>query len=202
MKIINEKKGHVLSLSEGFTIIELMVSIAIMVVILSVILVNYKKFDSGIVMTNLSYDIALSIRTAQTYGVSTKGANGAFDKPYGIHFDTTLPANSYTLFADLNANGVYDDSSEGSIATKYNLRGAYYIKKVCWLDNVLTPKCSPENGNSVDITFKRPDPDAKLKFNSADQIGLSAVEIYLGSNQDAKAEKVITVRPTGQISVK
>jgi len=194
----------------GFTLIELIVAIAIMVLILAVILVNYKKFDSGIIMTNLAYDIALSIRTAQTYGVSVKSSKtstGNFETPYGIHFDLATPT-TYWLFVDNNdnhdntyGNGIFDTSinAESSLATTYNLRGAYYIKSLCYVFG--SGNCTA--CNKLDITFRRPNPDAIMSANDGTVSGsnISAVKIVIGSKQDVNAQKTITVQQTGQISV-
>ena len=187
---------------KGFTMIELIVAIAIMVFILAVILVNYRKFDSGIVMTNLAYDIALSIRTAQTYGVSTKGTrpesgNQTFETAHGVSF--TSPSTSYNLFSDINDDKLLTTglSLETAGATTYKLNGSYRISDICSTDGG-TETCGR---TSVDITFKRPNPDAVIAVGGAYSATISAVEIHLTSSQDASAEKIITVRPTGQISV-
>jgi hypothetical protein len=144
-------------------------------------------------MTNLAYDIALSIRTAQTYGISAKGTinNASFSTPYGISF--TNGATSYILFADTNASRVYDATD---VPTTYNLHGAYKITSLCTLSGV-TETC---NRTRIDITFVRPNPDAKIVLDT-NTPWTDAVEIKLGSTADASALKTITVRTTGQISV-
>ena len=73
----------------GFTIIELLVTVAIFSIITSVLLVNYPKFSSRILLENVAHDIGLSVRQAQTFGLNVRGVRiGATDifPTYGIHF--------------------------------------------------------------------------------------------------------------------
>lgn len=200
---------------KGFTLTELLVSIAIMVFILALVLVNYRKFDSSIVLTNLAYDIGLSVRKAQSYGISVKGTNevvanpNAFKYPYGIHFDTANP-KSYIIFADMNdngdgtlGNGSYDcllgesDSSCEKVE-KYFLQGGYRIKELCSsADGTTDNNCAAIT--VFDITFKRPNPDAKIYSNI--DIGNEAAVIKIHSAQSPDEFKRILIRTTGQISI-
>src|SRR3989344_4615422 len=50
----------------GFTLVELMVVTGILVVITSLILANNTRFGGAVLLENLAYDIALSMRKAQT----------------------------------------------------------------------------------------------------------------------------------------
>ena len=56
----------------GFTLIELMVTLAIFTIMTSVIMANYPGFNNKIALEVLAQDIALSIRQAQVYGISVR----------------------------------------------------------------------------------------------------------------------------------
>jgi Tfp pilus assembly protein FimT len=179
----------------GFTLTELVVSIAIMIFIMALILVNYAKFDSGIVLTNLAYDVGLSVRKAQTYGISVQGKNTGvtlnFTYPYGIHFDINSP-QSYLIFADMNNNGQYDVAGNEKVEG-YMLRSPYRIQKLC------TGSCT-STLTTIDILFQRPNPDARIYANTVQTN--EAAEIHLYSAQDTASTRKILVRTTGQISIK
>ncbi len=203
MKHTGHKKN-----SAGFTLTELMVSIGIMIFVLALILVNYRKFDSGIVLTNLAYDIGLSVRKAQTYGINVRGKNDNYTYAYGIHFDTTDQAGkkSYIIFADLNpngpngtiGNGMYDGVEEK--VEGFRLQGNYAISSLCTL-NASTEVCDV---TTMDIMFKRPNPDARtyVTRNGLTSYTAEAAVIQINTSQDPEAIKKVYVYSTGQISIK
>jgi prepilin-type N-terminal cleavage/methylation domain-containing protein len=94
----------------GFTIIELIVVVTIFLVIASVTILSQRSFDNSILIDNLAYEIALAVREAQVYGVSTRGIEADFTYSYGVHFDEAEP-NRFVLFADSDSVGLYDNSS-------------------------------------------------------------------------------------------
>lgn len=192
------------SSSAGFTMIELLVSLSIMVIIVTLILVNYRKFDGTVVLTNLAYDMSLSVRKAQTYGISVKGqktgSDQTFSYPYGITF-SSASTTTYTLFADTNVNGngtfgngLYDG---GEGVETYTLRGSYRITNLCTVDANNNETCGLSN---IDITFLRPNPDAKIITNRTTQT-TNAAKIKIGTSQDSSVTRTILIRTTGQISV-
>src|SRR5947209_5733093 len=94
----------------GFTLLEMLVVIAIMALILGVVLYNYRTFDNKLVVSAAAQEVAISARQAQTYGLAVKEVargGGDFSTGYGIFFDITNPQNYY-IFADTNKNGKYD----------------------------------------------------------------------------------------------
>jgi type II secretory pathway pseudopilin PulG len=190
----------------GFTLTELMVSIGIMILVLSMILVNYKKFDSGVVLTNLAYDIGLSVRKAQTYGISVKGqvvsSAQTFDSPFGIHFDSAIPG-TYFIFADLSdpasSNyGIYDN--QDSIVENFRFVSNFKIKQLCIIDTTNTRTC--DGISNADITFKRPNPDANISVNNGQTRSINTLEVDVTSSQDPTVYKEIRIQLTGQISVR
>jgi prepilin-type N-terminal cleavage/methylation domain-containing protein len=181
----------------GFTLPELIVSIAIMIIITTVVLAQYRKFDSNIILTSLSYDIGLSVRKAQSYGLSVKGASTgvsvSFDLAHGVHFDTANP-QSYLLFADVNSDFQYTPATPNIEKVEgLKIQGGYKISKLCTLAGVVET-CTV---TSLDITFKRPDPDATVYANGI--LTPNDAIIYIQSPQNTS--KKIIVRSTGQISI-
>jgi prepilin-type N-terminal cleavage/methylation domain-containing protein len=175
---------------KGFTLVELLVSISIFTVITSVAIFNHSQFNGSVLLTNLSYEIALSVRQAQSYGISVRENSAQnFNSGYGVHFDTTVPTQ-YILFEDKTGGTPYvHDGSDIDIQT-YTIEKGNKVAKVC-LDGV-----KPCSSTSVDISFSRPNPDAY---------------IYSGGTNHGKAEICVTspqglvrkiiVESTGQISV-
>src|SRR3989344_5480115 len=96
----------------GFTLVELMVVTGIFVVITSLILANNTRFGGAVLLENLAYDIALSVRRAQVYGIAVRRfGEDDFSAGYGVNFTIGTPA-VYILFADIypksTGNGIYE----------------------------------------------------------------------------------------------
>jgi prepilin-type N-terminal cleavage/methylation domain-containing protein len=96
--------------TRGFTLIELLVVMAIMAIVSTIILSGNAKFGGIISLRNLAYDVALTMREAQTYGISARrfssGGVTTFSPGYGVHIGGA-PATQYILFADTNESGRY-----------------------------------------------------------------------------------------------
>lgn len=184
------------NLLRGFSLIELLVVIAIMVVISSLILVNNSRFGGTVLLQNLAYDIALSVRQAQVYGISVQrfGASN-FNAGYGIYFNTSNESlsRSYALFADVSANGLYD--SDELVASTDIGRG-YRIVKLCAPASVDAASCTQVS--RLDITFRRPEPDARIRANESPQISESG-RIVVASPRNEYVS--IIVEASGQIAV-
>src|SRR3989344_4732921 len=94
-------------MKRGFTLVELIVVVAITTLISSIVVVGSSKFDGTILLTNLAYDVALSVREAQFAGLNVKvfqsGGTSTFNAGYGITFyklnaDTSVNNKDYILF--------------------------------------------------------------------------------------------------------
>ena len=170
--------------SSGFSLVELIVVIAIVGVLSSVIIARYNTFDSAILLRNLAYDVALSIREAQALGVSVRGEGGTFTYAYGVHFDI---GNSYILFRDIDDDGVFDSGEEVSVEV---IREGGSVSDLCG-----NSTCGK---SEMDVTFKRPNPDAQIVTTPATG-GLTSATVEVMSRQGST--RTVQVWPTGQISV-
>lgn len=98
-------------LKKGFTLIELMVTLAIFTVISAITLANYPDFNTKIQRDILVQNIALSIREAQVYGTSIRSTSDvtplgeATPGAYGIYVGD---AGHYYLFVDTNGDNMFD----------------------------------------------------------------------------------------------
>lgn len=173
----------------GFSIIELIVAISILVIINAVIFASYPKFQQSISLRRTSQEIASTIYQAQTYALSVKEFQGQFPG-YGVRFDKNLP-DSFTLFADINGNKSYDVDSEK--VEEFKIQTGDKISEICGV-NEGGENCSL---NITDIIFLRPNPIIILTDGSN---FFSNVKIKIKSIQGE--EKTINIWLSGQISVK
>lgn len=182
--------------SLGFTLVELMVSISIFAVITAVVLIRNNEFNSGILFSNLVYEIALSIREMQTYGITVRASDaGTFKNGYGVYFDTVNTPNSFVQFIDQEpGDRLYSESEK---LTRFNLKPGNSIEKLC---DLTSGSCSPVS--SLAITFMRPEPDARITYSGYSGAPITKAGIVIKSPGTTDVvRKCIVVTGVGQISV-
>lgn len=194
LKAIPKANSYKLKANEGFTLVELLVTLSLFVVITTIVLFSQSKFNGSILLTNLAYDVALTVRQAQTFGVNVRevsSGGGDFQKAYGVHFDATDADSKkkFILFIDdVSVNGKYDSSD--SIVNTYSVKRGNYIKNIC-----IESACT--SVNKLDITFIRPNPDAIIKGDSYSDAAEAKITI---SSADGNTRNIV-VNSTGQISI-
>lgn len=187
--------------SRGFSLVELTVSIAILVLIISTVVVRFTTFDSLIVLRTLGHEIGLSVRKAQSYSLSVLGSTGDFETPYGVTFTPTN--TSYALFAySGNASRPFYDTGGGnaSVLETYTLGSNFRINDVCVIVS------SVENCaiTRLDISFVRPEFTSLFyvpSFSEPQNAAIEAGVIKIESVRDSTVVGRIEVGYTGQISV-
>ncbi len=198
--------------SRGFSLVELLVSIGIMVAILTVVAFGQRGYTEVSSLTNLADDIAVTISQAQAYGVAVKevGTGTAnFSAGYGVSLSLREAEGKYTYiyFADIGTdpNGAYDGDLSCAAAEcleKISIGRGNYIDEFCEIRTQGVDRCT--DARRVDISFKRPETGANLLLiNSGGQSyatpNLEGVEIKLKS--PGGLTKSVIVYLTGQVSV-
>ncbi len=125
----------------GFTLVEMLVVLAIIVVISAIVFSGQAAFNRTLALSNAAYDIALSARQAQAYGLSSQAFNAINNPPYGLYFQSATPT-SYIFFADTSpavvtnskpnvrpGNGYYDVSTEA--VQTYTLNNGFSVSAFC-----------------------------------------------------------------------
>ncbi len=171
--------------SKGFTLIEMLIVLAIIGVVTVVVVTGQRSFERSVILTNTTYNIALSIREAQAYGFSgksaTSGATDAGNYAYGVDFNIALPnknTDTYTLFADngavastdchknLSFSGIIPPdqkvgdcifSSNDTTIRRFVIHSGVTISDVCVYSGGLINCSSTGSGaGKLDISFTRP----------------------------------------------
>ena len=146
--------------AQGFTLVELLISIAIMGIITALVLTNYKSFDSTVLLKGAAYEIALSLRDIQTKSVSVVRGSANFEYPYGMTFTPGLQTYKAFRFASSTAVDTYYDIDDpdpdlaSDIGTT-SITRSMEIYQVCISTvNNSTYDCSM---NRLDVSFRRPE---------------------------------------------
>ena len=210
----------------GYTLIELLVVFTIIVVITAVVLASQGNFNKTLVIANTAYDVALALRSAETFGLGSRAFGTTVNAGYGLHFESGTPG-SFTLFIDTypppspssvchptsdasapsaqSGNCAYDTSPTNERVQTYTLGNGITVGNFCakssnsW--SCVYPRGAYSGGlSSLDIVFARPNP---TPFMSKDGVystffPLTAACLVITSPQGG--EKYISVVASGQIS--
>lgn len=198
---------------QGFTLIEMLVSVGIFTIMTTYLIVKYGTFNQGILLTNTAYDIALTMRQAQNYGINTQQSQtGDFSQGFGVSFSTqdpvgatpqnpvgttAIPNNkSFVFFPDIHAGDLrYTNASgEGAVRTLYILRRGVKVTGLCAGTSDTT--CDPVP--ALHVGFKRPNPAAIISTQASTNIAYARITL---TSEDGSMTRDITVRRFGQISV-
>lgn len=171
--------------------VELLVTMAIFLVITSVVLANYRTYGNNAYFANASEDIVLALRQAQVYGVGAKGSGTSFDLAYGVNFRV---GNQIIIFRDsVTVNGKYD---AGEAIETITLKSPIGISTLlCGSGGAPCVGFPPQ----LNITFKRPSPDAII-YDTTSLYTLAQIIITNGLTP-AKFS-FVTINSSGQISLK
>ncbi len=192
--------------NSGFSLIELMVSISIMTILMSVVLYGHAVFVDQASLSSASQDLTISMREAQIYGLNTRETSvgsGDFSAPYGIYFNPAYTPTTYYIFTDTNNNDLYDagngcGSGVTECVSEVTLKNGVYIDDVCYqVEGV--DVCSGVNAEH--ITFNRPDPDAKIYYTTKRGDNKSAPQTIAKVKLKSKDGKItyVVIDNAGQI---
>lgn len=204
-----------------------MVVLSIITVLTGVVLSSQSSFNKSIVLANTAYDIALTLRSAETYGLSSRGfsSGGALvssSAGYGLHFGTGSPG-SFILFADAYppvgtpgchvapsggpsdapdakpGNCAYDGTSEK--VSDYMLGNGIVISDFCAYTNG-NPLCAVAHSggiSSLDVVFARPSSSPFISTDGVYSPASPATAACITVKSPQGGFRYISIAASGQI---
>jgi type II secretory pathway pseudopilin PulG len=182
----------------GFTVLEMIIVMGIMLTMVSLVLANYPSFNERLGVRQAAEEIASSGRQVQAYGLGVKEfgkGSGAFPG-YGLHFSrfasADVPATSYIFFADNNKDLQYN--APGEKISDAPIQGSAYISDIC--ANQKQIPAGPCGLLSLDVVYLRPTPSVSLKSG-----GFLYADVEVKIKGSRGTTKTIIFWLSGQVSI-
>lgn len=162
----------------GFTLIELIVAMAIISIMSAVVIVQYNGYRDSKALTLGEKQIINDIRMVQGRTYNILSNNGSFPEGgYGIRF--TNGSDNYIIFADNDDNSVYDAGEEfETIELPENVE-------------IVGLKKDGVDNSPVDIVFKPP--YGKVLIDTKEKSGSSFIKLEIEIKNKSGFTKIIEV---------
>lgn len=183
----------------GFTVLELMVVIGIMVMMLALTIPNFKSFDRSQILETEADKLFSVLRQAQVWALTGQTV-GTTRYNFGVHFlaCTNAPGCQYVFFKD-----VKDDEHPGDKKYGGSGLGEEYGSGPTTLNGgVYTSAINPSDINGLDVVFEVP--TGRVYFNGG-EAGVNDVPnsatITLTSPLSGKTRTITINGKSGQINI-
>jgi prepilin-type N-terminal cleavage/methylation domain-containing protein len=204
---MRDQKTFVPPNNKGFSIPELVVSIAIIGIMTAVGAYSYLDFRDRTMLDDVVTTIVLDLKQAQSQGVaSVENPRYAkrFNIPVGVHFDIAGSSTEYRIFTDNPTNGAnnvgfYDGVGGDCLADPGGecleiiaLPDRFRISELCGTDFAGTENCFNADTfpDVLSVSYVRPNLDARILRTAVDV--LDSAKITIRSARDRSATIVVT----------
>src|SRR3989344_5280382 len=183
----------------GFTMVEIVVMLGIIVLISAVLLANFPGFNESGALIRARQELALDFRRLQNYALAVSNVRlegGSLElspKIFGAHFNMDAP-DSYILFVDRTGgtpNG-YDEGFEGVISRGELQRS---INLNCLY---VSGSCVTSEYNVPDVVFRAPEARMTISADGISPIGSTFVKVEM-KTPNLNLKKTVSVWITGYI---
>lgn len=157
------KKFFLKKESEGFTVIEMLISAGIVVFLTVIFLANYHSISFRTELNIDAQKVISNINLIRNYSLSSKKYDEKLSSGgWGVYF-SSQDSSKYLIFADINNDHIYNDGEAEVVkgGKVVNLSSKVYIDKISVCEN---GSCVEKDAN---IIFIPPDPTVYINAASS-----------------------------------
>lgn len=156
---------------KGFSIVELLVAVSIMVAVTLVTFIKYPSFKDSLSLKITAQEIASGVRQAQVYGLGVREFGNGVYPGYGANFNLTSPS-SFVVFADLPVtDNLYDPNTER--VETINIQSGNTIYQLCGKREGFVEDCGL---TELNILYLRPYPTIVIKSGVIDDYEIARIK--------------------------
>ncbi len=180
----------------GFTTVEMLVVLAIIVILPTVVIANFPQVKLQFALSRVAYAFAQDVRRAQDMSLSAIQYKDSFGimqpiSGYGVYLNMdSLGNKQYIIYADAYpGNQQYDDLDYVTeIVDLPSTEQGVVIKQI---DNIF--------GNSASINFNPPDPTTTIaSFNQNE----TSIDVIFALETDFSKTRTVSINSSGLIEVR
>ncbi|MFY9463084.1 MAG: hypothetical protein WAP52_02780 [Candidatus Sungiibacteriota bacterium] len=187
----------------GFTMVEVVVMMTIMVTISGMVLVSFTGLHEGSALSRAVRELALAIRKVQntSLAVTQVNTNAGPKIPSAVGLRLTQGASVYVLFADLTRDNKYDtsvilDDPDARIGDDQIFERGVKVKSLTYTDALNNPATVAV----AHIIFAAPEAAVFIGDQDGNTLGdILKIELTAASGN---VTKTVTVRTSGQVSIR
>jgi len=174
----------------GFTLVELLVIIFVIVSLSTLVFVNYKTGSKMLNLQRASQKLAQDIRYAQEMSISGVECITCSSEPagYGVFIDKSSDNKSYFIYADIDGNQYYQ-LLQDEIVENFDLEEGVIIHDIS------------DSSSVVCINFSPPDPIVRIGYDPGVGSALEEAFVILALESDTAQTKKVNVNAVGLIEV-
>jgi len=182
----------------GVTLIELLISIAIIIILSSITFIDYRGEEKKLNLEKSAFKLVQDLRGIEAKtGTEFEGCkeNGNYDKDYKYQYGACFNINNknkYILFADCNGDYQYDENTDKIIdGGEIELEKGIEMKSI---SSIIENTSSITD--SLCVVFTLPDPVVTINNNK--NVNSGEIELKI---KDSNEIKTITIYKTGLIEI-
>lgn len=179
----------------GFTVIEMLVVLAIVAILPAVIIANFPQIKLQFALSRAAYSFAQNIRRAQDLSLSSlqyRDASHVVQQVYGygIYLNLTdLGDQRYLLYADADPENQSYDSGD-YIVENIDLAVSEPGVMIKEIDNVV--------GDTASVNFSPPDPVTTIGQLTS---GNTSIQVVFALQNDPSVTKIVLINTSGLVEI-
>tara|TARA_B100000745_G_scaffold258386_1_gene181579 strand:- start:130 stop:705 length:576 start_codon:yes stop_codon:yes gene_type:complete len=188
-------RGSKVASHSGFTLLEVLITLAIISILTVLVMVRYGSFNSAVLLKNQAFELALDLREAQVYAISVRGDGSEFREEYGIYVNQDSSNNQQYIFWQDSQSAPVPAYNAGEELATIPLDNRFYISEICYDSDV----SSCQSASLLHISFARPNFDATLRLPGGSEA--SSARILISPVDDPSIYRSVYITSTGLITV-